>query len=332
MADAETKYQSVRIMNASGAIFDEEGENVKFVDVGAEEVGEGQVRVKVEAFAINPVDLKICEVLPDHAKEYVPCSDASGTIDAIGEGVDGFEVGDKVFLNTNLGTGTAAGMIVVKSSEVAKRGDIGAVEAAGLPLVAVTAMDAINDLGQLEEGSVIMINGASGGVGTMAVQIAANVKKYHVIGICSGKNIDMVKELGAAETINYREQNFTEYDGKIDGFLDLAVGYSNYENALSILKDNARFVTICEDNSTGEGVKATMERSADPSNQYTFTFYNSSTEKLDAIRGWVEDGALKPKVHATFPVAKIMDAFKQQKTKRATGKIVVTFADGGASA
>jgi len=332
MADAETKYQSVRIMNASGAIFDEEGENVKFVDVGAEEVGEGQVRVKVEAFAINPVDLKICEVLPDHPKEYVPCSDASGTIDAIGEGVDGFEIGDKVFLNTNLGIGTAAGMIVVKSSEVAKRGDIGAVEAAGLPLVAVTAMDAINDLGQLEEGSVIMINGASGGVGTMAVQIAANVKKYHVIGICSGKNIDMVKELGAAETINYREQNFTEYDGKIDGFLDLAVGYSNYENALSILKDNARFVTICEDNSTGEGVKATMERSADPSNQYTFTFYTSSTEKLDAIRGWVEDGALKPKVHATFPVANIMDAFQEQKTKRATGKIVVTFADGGASA
>merc|ERR1719493_60513 len=119
-------------------------------------------------------------------------------------------------------------MIVVQSSEVAKRGEIGAVEAAGLPLVAVTAMDAINDLGQLEEGSVIMINGASGGVGTMAVQIAANVKKYHVIGICSGKNVDMVKELGAAETINYREQNFSEYDGKIDGFLDLAAETINY--------------------------------------------------------------------------------------------------------
>ena len=86
------RYQSVRIMNASGAIFDEEGENVKLVDVGAEEVGEGQVRVKVEAFAINPVDLKICEVLPDHPKEYVPCSDASGTIDAIREGVSSFEL------------------------------------------------------------------------------------------------------------------------------------------------------------------------------------------------------------------------------------------------
>jgi len=332
MAAAEATYKSIKIMNGSGAIFDEEGENVKFVDIGEPQVGEGQVQVKVEAFAINPIDLKIDVYFPNHAKEYVPCYDASGTIEALGEGVEGFEVGDKVFLNTNIGTGTAAEMIVVKSSEVAKRGDIGAIEAAGLPLVTVTAMDALNALGNLEEGSIVMINGASGGVGTMAVQIASQVMKYHVIGICSGKNINMVTELGAAETINYREADFSEYDGKIDGFLDLAIGGSIYEKALSILKENAQFVTVCDDADNPEGIPAIMERTADPSNQYQFVIMNSNTEKLNTIRGWVEDGSLKPMVHATYHSAKIMDAFKEQKTNRATGKIVVSFEDGGASA
>jgi len=321
MAAAEAgKCQAVKIMNGSGAIFGDE-ESVKIMDVPVEECSEGKVKVQVQAFATNPVDLKINAILPEYPKEHIPCSDAAGVIVEVGSGVDNLQVGDQVFLNTNITVGTASEMIVVDSGVVARRGDMTSIQAAGLPLVTVTAMDAINALGDLEEGSLIMINGASGGVGTMAVQIAVNVKGYRVIGICSGRNVDMVKDLGAEEVINYRESNFADYDGKIDGFIELATG-GTYEAAKQILKDNAPYVTIAV--AGEEDLKQSMELSNDETTPFTFVFYKTTAEKLDQIAAWVAEKKLKPMTHATYTMEQIMEAFKEQKTNRATGKIVVT--------
>jgi len=321
MAAAEAgKCKAVMILNGSGSIL-EDGENVKIMDVPVKECSEGKVKVQVQAFATNPVDLKINALMPQYPMEHIPCSDAAGTIVEVGSGVDNLQVGDQVFLNTNITVGTASEMIVVDSGVVARRGDMTSVQAAGLPLVSVTAMDALNALGDLEEGSLIMINGASGGVGTMAVQIAVHVKGYRVIGVCSGKNEEMVKGLGAEEVINYKEQNFAEYDRKIDGFVELATP-GTYEGAKQILKENAPYVTIAV--ASEEGMKKSMELSSDAAIQYEFVFYTTTAEKLDQIAAWVAEKKLKPMTHATFTMEQIMDAFKEQKTNRATGKIVVT--------
>jgi len=340
MAEVYENYTAIQMHNGSAADLTKE-ENLNVVTLKRSSLGElgpDEVKVRVYAFALNPADTKLNQFSPQMSLEYVPCSDAAGAIIEVGGDVKNFEVGDSVFLNTQIGSdryGTAAEIIIAKAAHVAHRAEsIKLVEAAGLPLVAVTALDAVNTLGDLAEGSTVYINGASGGVGTLAVQIAANVKKYKVFGICSGKNAEMVKGLGATDIINYKETNFVEYaeGGKIDGFID-CVGYKEtWTKACEILKDGAQFVTIAGDDPVfelGLGMDEVFARSQADDNNYTFCFYNTTSDKLAKISSYVKNGLLKPMIHAVYSHTQIREAFKDLKTQRATGKIVVTFDQNG---
>jgi len=335
MADAQADggasdtYRAVMWMNGTGGECNKENlciQELKKSDLGA--LGDDEVLIRVSAFALNPVDYKMNQLFPDYPKKHITGSDAAGTIIKVGANVSDFKEGDAVFMNSQLQYGTAAELVKASVNVIGKYDaeSMSFATAAALPLVTITAMDAVNALGELHEATV-MINGASGGVGTMAVQICKNVKGYKVIGICSGTNIDMVKFLGADACINYKEQDFAECEEKLDGFLDLVGGKHVWDKAGPLLEEDKRFVTIAGDDPTfasEDGKKSTAAR-AEELEKYVFVFYSTTREKLEQIAWWVKEGKVKARIDTVYKAKEIVAAMTALKSHRATGKIVLTW-------
>jgi len=260
MAEAEIQnpianlksFKAAKVLNGTSADLTD-AKNLAIVEVDPNTLGDftdDDVLIKVEAFALNPVDYKMNDLFKEYPKEHIMCSDACGIVEAAGKNAD-FSEGDKVICNSMLQVGVAAEYIVMNKDLVAKiDADMSATDMAGVPLVSTTAYDAVVALGELGEGAKVMVNGASGGVGTMVTQICSNVFGYHTIGICSGKNEELVKSLGAKETINYKEMNFADYGEKINGFVDCAGGKSVWDSAENMLTENGKFATIVGDDPT----------------------------------------------------------------------------------
>jgi len=334
MAEAEIQnpianlepFKAAKVLNGTGADLTD-AKNLAIVEVDPKTLGDftdDDVLIKVEAFALNPVDYKMNDLFKEYPKEHIMCSDACGIVEAAGKNAD-FSEGDKVICNSMLQVGVAAEYIVMNKDLVAKiDADMSATDMAGVPLVSTTAYDAVVALGELGEGAKVMVNGASGGVGTMVTQICSNVFGYHTIGICSGKNEELVKSLGAKETINYKEMNFADYGGKIKGFVDCAGGKSVWDSAENMLTENGKFATIVGDDPTLADNSVTVERSQNTP-KYDFVFYKSNGKKLTQIAQMIKDGKVKPQVHATYPASKIHEAMKDLKSRRARGKIVLTW-------
>jgi len=333
MAEAEAQnpianlkaFKAAKVLNGTNADL-EDSKNLAIVEIDPKSLGtftDDDVLIKVEAFALNPVDYKMNTLFAEYPTEHIICSDACGIVEAVGKNA-GFEKGDRVICNTNLKYGVGAEYIKVNKDLIAKvDAGMNAEDMSGLPLVSTTAYDAVMALGDLEAGAKVMINGASGGVGTMVTQMCANVFQYHTIAICSGKNQNLVEMLGAREVINYKEQDFAEYGGKVQGFIDLVGGKSVWDKAQNLLEEGAFFSTIVGDDPTFKDNSTTFARSNDEQTNYKFVFYTSNGEKLAQIVQMVKDEKLKPWVHADYPARMIRDAMKEMKSRRATGKIVV---------
>jgi len=318
-------FKAAKILNGTNADLEDEN-NLAIVEVDPKSLGDftdDDVLIKVEAFALNPVDYKMNTLFAEYPTEHIIASDACGIVQATGKNA-GFAKGDKVICNTNVKYGVGAEYIKVNKDLIAKiDAGLDSEDMCGLPLVATTAYDAVKSLGELEQGSKVMVNGASGGVGTMVTQMCAKVYGYHTIAICSAKNQDLVEMLGAKEVINYREQDFGEYGDKINGFIDLVGGKEVWEKAQGILLEGAQFSTIVGDDPTFADNTSTIARSQDPTNSFNFVFYTSNGEKLAEIAEMVKDKKLVPRTHASYPSKMIRDAMKELKSRRATGKIIV---------
>jgi len=318
-------FKAAKILNGTNADLEDEN-NLAIVEVDPKSLGDftdDDVLIKVEAFALNPVDYKMNTLFAEYPTEHIIASDACGIVQAAGKNA-GFAKGDKVICNTNVKYGVGAEYIKVNKDLIAKiDAGMDSEDMSGLPLVATTAYDAVKSLGELEQGSKVMVNGASGGVGTMVTQMCAKVYGYHTIAICSGKNQDLVEMLGAKEVINYREEDFGEYGDKINGFIDLVGGKEVWEKAQGILLEGAPFSTIVGDDPNFADNTSTIARSQDPTNSFNFVFYTSNGEKLAEIVEMVKDKKLDPRTHASYPSKMIRDAMKELKSRRATGKIIV---------
>jgi len=340
MAEAEQQspfgdrktFKQAKILNGTTADLEDKA-NLALVDVDVQtfEYAGESVLVKVEAFALNPVDYKMNTLFPEYPTEHVIASDACGTVQAVGPEAAEFAKGDKVFLNTNLKLGVGAEYIVVQKEWIAKIDrDMDSVEMASLPLVATTAYDAIQALGELQEQSKVMVNGATGGVGSIVTQMLANVYGCDVIAICSGKNEELAKSFGAKEVINYKEMDFAEWvdqesgSNKISGFVDCVGGVNVWEKAKDLLVEGGMFATIVGDDPTFADNKSTFARSADEGEpSYKFVFYSSNGEKLGQIAQMVKDGKVKPQVCKAYYAEKIRSAMAKLKSGRPAGKVVV---------
>jgi NADPH:quinone reductase-like Zn-dependent oxidoreductase len=306
------------------AVFDEYGtaDVLDVRDVSEPEHDPDHVRVKVHYAALNPKDYQVREgkmwwLVWGHWPR-IPAYDFAGTLL---EDADGIEAGTEVFGMIQAHEGGACAEIVsVPPDELSVKPDnVSMREAASLPLASLTALQGLRDELQLQRGQKVLLNGASGGVGTMAVQIA-KVMGADVTGVCSGRNVEMVEELGADAVVDYTKTDISDLYG-YDAIYDI-YGSFPWKKAKHSLKPGGRFCTTIPKLDTvfrGALRRLNMHRAA-------LVVVESRRSDLDIIRDMVEAGDVKPVVDEVYPLDLIREAFEHLETRRTRGKLVIDVA------
>ncbi len=251
-------------------------------------------------------------------------TDVAGTIEAVGENVTQFKVGDEVFGDLSLnGYGGYAEFVCTRESSIAlKPRNCSFEEAASIPTAAVTALQGLRDHGKIAAGQKVLINGASGGIGTFAVQIA-KAFDTEVTAVCSSRNLEMVRSIGADHVVDYTKENFTK-SGKQYDLILAANGYhpiSDYERALA---SGGRYVM------TGGATKQLFEamlRGPWISRRGTKKLGNAmikpNQKDLIFLKELVEAGKIKPVIEKTYSLSEVPDAVRYIESGHARGKFVI---------
>lgn len=323
--------------------------NVTLADVPPPLLGPQQVLIDVVAASINPIDLKIVQgSLKRLHKHTLPARlgfDASGVVRATGQAVTRFQPGDDVYVRASRHTtGTFAEQVALEEALIAfKPSSLSHREAAALPLVGLTTVQALVDRAHAKPGQQILIHAGSGGVGTFAIQYA----KYlglHVTTTTSSKNASWVKALGADEVIAYDREQYRDRGNQYDIVYD-TLGGTYTRDAFKVVKPGGVVVSIAgpPDRQFADQVGATsfvrvvlwlMSRRVQAlARQHGVRYYRFLTEssgtQLAAIADVVDQGHIQPVIDRVFPLTAMLDAFAYAETGRAKGKIIVQIKDGG---
>lgn len=301
-------------------------DRLKITDIPKPEAGDGEVLVRIKAVGVNPVDWKIREGrLKDafpHEFPLIPGWDMAGVVEAVGHSARRFAPGDEIYAYARrpvIQKGTYAEYITLPESYITRKPkNLSMVEAASIPLTALTAYQALFDAGRLQKGQSVFILGASGGVGSSAVQLAAE-KGARVIALASNRNHDYLKSLGASGTIDYERGDFITGLGELvpDG-VDLVFdchGGDTLQRGLLCVRSGGNLVSITET------VDEDSLKNRDV--RFTFTFVEPNVRQLDHIRDLIESGRFKANVTRTFPFAEVKKAHEAMETGHTRGKIVL---------
>ena len=293
-------------------------EELKYEEAPMPKINPDDVLIKVFATSINPVDWKVREGEMKQIQFKFPLIlgwDVSGVITEVGSDVKNFEVGQEVYSRPDLPrNGTYAEYVAVKAGSIAEKPrSVSHVEAASIPLAGLTAWQGIFDHGQLKPGQKILIHGASGGVGTLAVQLA-KWKGAYVIGTASENNIDFLKELGADEVIDYKNQQFEKELKDIDVVFD-TIGGETQKKSVEVLKIGGILVST---------VGVQDEEAFKVKNIQTCQFMAQSyPEQLKQMADLVDSGKLKPVINQVFPLEEIAKAQTVSEEGHTRGKIAI---------
>ncbi|WP_317447326.1 NADP-dependent oxidoreductase [Streptomyces collinus] len=295
-------------------------ENLIEKDIERPQPGLNEVLVRVHAAGVNPVDWKTraSGALIDWGTVPAVGWDVSGTVEAVGPGVSLYRPGDEVFgmpLFPRQAGGYAEYVVAPARHFAPKPKGLTHVEAAALPLAALTAWQALVDTAGVRPGERVLVHAAAGGVGHLAVQIA-KARGAYVIGTASAGKHDLVRALGADEVIDYRAVRFEDVVGDVDVVLD-GLGGQNAERSLKVLKAGGRLITLPgpDDVPTApDGIRA------------VWMLVEPDHLGLREIAALVERGALKPVVDTVLPLAEAAKAHEIGEQGRTTGKIVLTVA------
>ena len=307
---------------------------LEYVDIEKPVPASDEVLVKVHAASVNPLDWHYMRGSPYVMRAMIgigaPDSklmgvDFAGTVEAIGDQVTRFNVGDAVFG----GADGAFGEYLVKreSRGIADKPDnISFEQAAAMPIAAVTALQALRDKGQLKAGQKVLINGASGGVGTYAVQIA-KAMGAEVHGVCSTRNVDMVRSLGADKVFDYKKENYTESEHVYDLIIDNVANHSPLANT-RVLKDDGILVTV------GGGKGNWIEPFLSPiMSLFTQPFVSQDLkgilaelkpEELAELAELMKTGKMKSVIDRSYPLSETAQAIAYSESGRARGKIIIS--------
>jgi NADPH:quinone reductase-like Zn-dependent oxidoreductase len=280
-----------------------------------------KVLIKIQAAAVNPIDWKLRY---GYLKEKFPFEfpivlgwDAAGIVEKVGEDVDAFQKGDRVFVRPELtNRGTYAEYTTAKAELLAKIPDnISFKEAAAVPLAGLTAYQCLLDVGNLDSGEKVLIHAGAGGVGSFAVQIAKNLGAY-VATTASSKNVEFLKSLGADEVIDYTEADFSQELEDYDLVVD-TLGGEVQEKSFEVLKNRGKLVSIVEEPDQKKADQHGVE--AD------FHWLIPDGKELAILAEMMEKEELKPVVGTEFPFTEqgLKDAHELSETHHARGKIVI---------
>jgi len=300
-------------------------------DIDKPVVGENDVLVRVFAASLNagdvfymrgdPFSVRLVVGLPK-PKNHVLGFDVSGQVEAVGKNVTLFKPGDEVYGSCD---GTCAEYVCSAEEKfVLKPVNLTHEQAAAVPTAAATALRGIRDAGQVQPGQKVLINGASGGVGTFAVQIAKSLGA-EVTGVCSTRNVDMVRSIGADHVIDYTQQDFTQDGQQYDLILDNVANHSLSECRRALKPDGTLIP-----NSGGLGLGYVIRAFASSLfiRQQGRPFVASTKpQDLVDLKEFIESGQITPVIDRTYPLSETPEAMGYLADGHARGKVVITMDD-----
>ena len=312
---------------------------LEFKEIEKPVPNDDEVLIKVLAASVNPAELHLLRADPFIARLYsgllkpkntILGADISGRVEAVGRNIKQFHIGDEVFGDlSDCGWGGFAEYVCARENALAlKSVNISFEDAAAVPLAATAALQGLRNKGKIQQGQKVLINGASGGVGTFAVQIAKSFGT-EVTAVCSTRNLDMVRSIGADHVIDYTQEDFTRnglhYDLIFDAVGNRSVsdykralspngicavaGFTNFSHLLKVIVQGS-WVSI-----TGSKKIGLME-TAKPNHK-----------DLVFIKELVEAGKVKPVIDRRYPLSEVAEAFRYLEKKHARGKVVITVED-----
>jgi NADPH:quinone reductase-like Zn-dependent oxidoreductase len=296
---------------------------------------DNEVRVRIRAASVNPYDWHFLTGLPYIArpqfgllkpKANVLGADLAGQVEAVGKNVTGFTLGDEVFGEVETGS-LAEYACVPEDLLVPKPTNLTFEQAAAVPLAALTALQALRDVGKVKPGQRLLINGASGGVGTFAVQIAKSFGT-EVTGVCSTRNVDMVRSIGADHTIDYTHDDFTRRAQRYDLMLDLVGNRSLSECRRALNPEGVYLSCFGQPEHLWFGPMLGLLHMAvlSPfvSHQLSTFVMSPNAEDLRFMRELLEAGKVTPIIARTYPLSEVADALRFLEEGHAQGKVVIS--------
>jgi NADPH:quinone reductase-like Zn-dependent oxidoreductase len=297
-----------------------------------------EVLLKIHAASVNPADWHLLRGQPYIArlqlglrkpKHRVLGCDVAGQVEAVGKNVTMLRPGDEVFGSPFMhGFGAFAERVCVSEELLAsKPATLSFDHAAAVPLAASTALQALRDHGRIEPGHKVLIIGASGGVGTFAVQIAKSFDA-EVTGVCSTRNVEMVRALGADHVIDYTQEDFTEGGQRYDLMLQ-AAGTRSPSDCRRALTSRGTLVQISGESdgrwigAVDRIIKALVLSPFVSQKMASFTV-KPNKEDLEFLKQLIEAGKLTPVIDRTYPLSEVPEAIRYLEEGHARGKVVVT--------
>lgn len=299
------------------------------------------VLVKVHAASINPLDLKVLEgelkaILPLKFP-FILGNDFAGTVVEVGSKVTQFKAGDEVYAKTDLNGAFAEYTVVQQSSLALKPQNLSMEQAASLPLVTLTAWQALVEMAKVQPGQKVLIHAGSGGVGSIAIQLAKSLGAI-VATTTSGKNARWVRELGADIIVDYKTTDFEQELKDYDVVLDTQGGKA-LEKSVNVLKRGGRLISLAgpPDQATTEVFNlnrflkcvipllswSIRHKAKKRGVTYSFLFMQPNGQQLSKISELVEAGKIKPVVDQIYDFIQIKEALQYVNTGRAKGKVVL---------
>ncbi|MDH3654477.1 MAG: NAD(P)-dependent alcohol dehydrogenase [Myxococcales bacterium] len=282
----------------------------------------GQVLVRTRFIGVNPKDVIVrkgkFQIATGKKFPLIVGHDIAGEVVEVGLGAD-LAKGDQVYGMINDFAGRAyAEYAAVDCQQLAKApASIELAAAAAVPLAAQTALQALRDDAQLKAGQTVLINGASGGVGVFAIQIA-KILGAQVTAVCSHRNIDLVTELGADRVIDYTKTELVELDEQFDAIFDVFGNY-RFDKLKKLLSARGTYVNTIPSARIFKDVARSFVRRK----RAKLVIVKSRRDQLDWLRQQIDAGRLRVVVDRSFPLANIAEAHRYMETKRARGKVVL---------
>jgi len=297
---------------------------------------DNQVLIKVHAASVNPLDWHILRGKPFlvrlmgfgllKPKHQILGADIAGRVEAVGGSVTQFKVDDEVF-GSAMG-GFAEYACLREDKLVLKPAAITFEQAAAVPVAGLTALQGLRDKGSVQPGQQVLINGASGGVGTFAVQIAKALGS-HVTGVCSGRNLEMVRSIGADHVIDYTKEDFWRSGNKYDLIVDNAAYYS-IRKPLHALTPTGTYVLIGGSTSTASLLQTLILKplfSRKAGRRVVSFMANVNKTDLALLKELLEAGKVVPVIDRKYSLSETPQAIRYVEEGHARGKVVITICE-----
>ena len=310
-------------------------EVLELMDIDRPAVTDNGVLVRVRASSVNPVDWHFLTGKPYIARpsfglfkptQEVLGVDFAGTVESVGTNVTQFQPGDDVFGGRS---GAFAEYVCVAEDRavVVKPANLTFEEVATVPVAAVTALQALRDHGHIQPGQHVLINGASGGVGTFAVQIAKSFGAT-VTAVCRTGNVDMVRALGADRVIDYTQEDFTRGDQRYDLMIDIA-GSKSWSQCKRVLKPGATYVMVGGPDTNaflGPLSHLVKVRLGSMRSSQKIKFFVANVNKADmlVLRDLLASGKVKPVIDRRYALSETAEALRYLGQGHAKAKVVIT--------